>query len=847
MGVILPEEAPKYSATGMQLKSLPILISKHMPNGNMQNYLRDDKKLSNFLVCEAIEYCIQLAIGMRYLQNHKINHADLACRNLLLDSNFDLKIIDFGLSQKGVEYNYGFKIDGSQCKGYPIWSSAIEVQEFSPITNFTDVWSFAVIIWEIFARGLKPYLNLEKLKQNYRLKRPKHCPKAVYLLMIRCWHKDPKERPNFEQLEKALTAFIENPSKYGLDNLYDKIEMPSNHQQILCETTTMVNFTKDTIDDDIVQREIEGKKYLNLNSGFTKFIQIDHNVDSNTDCYKFMNIKPNYTEPNSKRTQSLVNPPRKKAPSPSTQRTQSAYNGPAKTESELAKLVNPKDENSNNNLSQKNHSEANEPVSTSRNLDPANTFTWAQCYNTKKIMIACIVSLIFLFLTGVLFLFNKTPPPSLPPPGAYLNYLNSICKRNDSQLKCQYRGIEIPFYLYRTNLEIEGYRQMTYDDFQNTKVMEYLGDFYEFNNGKFVLYDPGYLTSNSKSGNIKSCMLYTKQGFQLTDGNTTNDLDLGSGEDSTCAVYDGAKACISFPLCYDKKEQIANIKLKYDEYKYGRVGLPGLPSILINNKIDYLKNYVAKAVDTDYKLVEGEYYSSHNWVRNNLENAKKVTSDNYVLLFKQYMSTKDENFHSTFVYQYHSSENYHWNPLYGLYGRHDGYEVKKLARQQGTTGGYKLLVIYNQNYEQHLETICSQDDDSLKCQNKKVQVPFYLFHTDGKIEGYRMLNSTDIKNHDVLDYLGDFYEFGYGFIQFEKFDIHYQHSNIGSAYDGCHFSTFDRHEIRFKSSSTGKSHNLTLGIYGSKADREDNSCAIKVGPIFWVILPVFPFFLLNKK
>ena len=474
MGVILPEEAPKYSATGMQLKSLPILISKHMPNGNMQNYLRDDKKLSNFLVCEAIEYCIQLAIGMRYLQNHKINHADLACRNLLLDSNFDLKIIDFGLSQKGVEYNYGFKIDGSQCKGYPIWSSAIEVQEFSPITNFTDVWSFAVIIWEIFARGLKPYLNLEKLKQNYRLKRPKHCPKAVYLLMIRCWHKDPKERPNFEQLEEALKNFNKNPSEYGLDK-YDKIEMPSNHQQILCETTTMVNFTKDTIDDDIVQREIEGKKYLNLNSGFTKFIQIDHNVDSNTDCYKFMNIKPNYTEPNSKRTQSLVNPPRKKAPSPSTQRTQSAYNGPAKTESELAKLVNPKDENSNNNLSQKNHSEvnpprikapsprtqrtqsahngpakteselanlvnpkdensnnnlsqknhseANEPVSTSRNLDPANTFTWAQCYNTKKIMIACIVSLIFLFLTGVLFLFNKTPPS---PPGAYLNYLNSI-------------------------------------------------------------------------------------------------------------------------------------------------------------------------------------------------------------------------------------------------------------------------------------------------------------------------------------------------------------------------------------------------------------------------------------
>ena len=145
----------------------------------------------------------------------KINHADLACRNLLLDSALNLKISDFGLSQKGLAYNYGFAIKRNQNqdtntkseryqtsalnsldkddtdnllkdkskdnkgRNFPIWSAAIEVQESEKITNFSDVWSFGVTAWEIFARGLKPNVSIQQLKRNYRLKRPIYCPLAT--------------------------------------------------------------------------------------------------------------------------------------------------------------------------------------------------------------------------------------------------------------------------------------------------------------------------------------------------------------------------------------------------------------------------------------------------------------------------------------------------------------------------------------------------------------------------------------------------------------------------------------------------------------------------------------------
>ena len=303
IGIMFPKKMPDANKD-LSLTDLPMLISSYMPNGNLQKYL-DNSKLENFNVYKAIVYCTQLANGMKYLHHHKINHADLACRNLLLDSKFILKISDFGLSQKGLEYNYGFAIDqnqyqdnlegkyqtsrlnrqdgkdnievknllssdrstaSQQARQFPIWWAAIEVHENGKITNFSDVWSFGVTAWEIFARGLKPDLELQHLKNNIRLSRPVHCPLAVFMLLVRCWHKDPKERPNFEQIEQALTRFVQTPIRYGLEkssgcSLYDEIKMPNVNQTLLLTSKqTVCEFSQDRINDN-VRANFLGKLY----------------------------------------------------------------------------------------------------------------------------------------------------------------------------------------------------------------------------------------------------------------------------------------------------------------------------------------------------------------------------------------------------------------------------------------------------------------------------------------------------------------------------------------------------------------------------------------------------------
>jgi hypothetical protein len=72
------------------------------------------------------------------------------------------------------------------------------------------VWSFGVVVWEIFSFGSRPYAALsntevlEAVKQGKRLEKPTGCPQAYYELMQNCWNNDADQRPSFEQLCKRL-------------------------------------------------------------------------------------------------------------------------------------------------------------------------------------------------------------------------------------------------------------------------------------------------------------------------------------------------------------------------------------------------------------------------------------------------------------------------------------------------------------------------------------------------------------------------------------------------------------------------------------------------------------------
>lgn len=182
---------------------------------------KDNADIENetLTTCDLLYFAFQCACGMEYLSSKKLIHRDLAARNVLLAENNIVKICDFGLAKDCYKYsNYVKKTNGP----LPIKWLAIESIRDKVFTIKTDVWSFGVLIWEIFSLGATPYPGIDidaefykMLTNGYRMEKPKYAPGNAYEIMKRCWNSEPENRPGFSELVEQLGTLIEdNVLKY---------------------------------------------------------------------------------------------------------------------------------------------------------------------------------------------------------------------------------------------------------------------------------------------------------------------------------------------------------------------------------------------------------------------------------------------------------------------------------------------------------------------------------------------------------------------------------------------------------------------------------------------------------
>uniref|UniRef100_A0A673C3A4 Tyrosine-protein kinase n=1 Tax=Sphaeramia orbicularis TaxID=375764 RepID=A0A673C3A4_9TELE len=201
----------------------------------IMEYLIDHKKLWH--------YTSQICKGMEYLSSKRYIHRDLATRNILVESELRVKIGDFGLTKvlpQDKEY-YMVKEPGES----PIFWYAPESLTESKFSVASDVWSFGVVLYELFTHSEKncsppavfmsmmgndkqgqlivyhlielsfslltlllfhqyflplPLLLLVKTSVHVTLSQ-------IHEIMEECWDNDPGLRPGFKELALRIDLF----------------------------------------------------------------------------------------------------------------------------------------------------------------------------------------------------------------------------------------------------------------------------------------------------------------------------------------------------------------------------------------------------------------------------------------------------------------------------------------------------------------------------------------------------------------------------------------------------------------------------------------------------------------
>ncbi|KAL0839049.1 hypothetical protein ABMA28_017036 [Loxostege sticticalis] len=162
------------------------------------------------------EYALQVALGMKHLEERGITHRDLAARNILVDAAGVLKVADFGLSRSGVYVH-------TRSRPVPLRWLAPEAILLSQYCSASDVWAFAVLLWEIATLGGFPYSELSNhqvppfLAGGGRLPKPARASPRLYELMVECWAEEPQDRPTFSSIVEKLS--IQKQLYVDLDSL----------------------------------------------------------------------------------------------------------------------------------------------------------------------------------------------------------------------------------------------------------------------------------------------------------------------------------------------------------------------------------------------------------------------------------------------------------------------------------------------------------------------------------------------------------------------------------------------------------------------------------------------------
>uniref|UniRef100_A0A914XM80 Protein kinase domain-containing protein n=1 Tax=Plectus sambesii TaxID=2011161 RepID=A0A914XM80_9BILA len=175
--------------------------------------LYEQRRAENIVTTsDLLSFAYQIANGMEFLHIKEVVHRDLALRNIFLTFDYIVKIGDFGLSRRTINGLY------QKCQNphLPVKWTAPEVFVNNTIPIESDLYTFGILLWELFTLGGVPheqFIFIQEVeeeevnvvaKKGKRMDKPLFAPKEIYELMEMLCNLDPYLRPPLKQCKRNI-------------------------------------------------------------------------------------------------------------------------------------------------------------------------------------------------------------------------------------------------------------------------------------------------------------------------------------------------------------------------------------------------------------------------------------------------------------------------------------------------------------------------------------------------------------------------------------------------------------------------------------------------------------------
>ncbi|XP_062579108.1 megakaryocyte-associated tyrosine-protein kinase-like [Saccostrea cucullata] len=195
------------------------MVLEYCEKGQLRDWLLQQKNASTVDTVELLFRIVYgIAKGMRYLETKKLVHRRLAARNVLLTGELEPKIYGFGPEPPQQQRNDSDgDVTSDEKERIPVkWTAPECLMSMKNASTKSDVWSFGIVLWEVFSLGETPYPGIRSrdvqthVKNGHRMTKPEFANEFYHGIMRSCWNSKPKQRPSFKDISTDIGKTFNN-------------------------------------------------------------------------------------------------------------------------------------------------------------------------------------------------------------------------------------------------------------------------------------------------------------------------------------------------------------------------------------------------------------------------------------------------------------------------------------------------------------------------------------------------------------------------------------------------------------------------------------------------------------